>query len=65
MLTVHPQYITDTAGRKVSVILPVKEFDAVMEELEAFDDIRLYGEAKKEDEGTRILFFDYLKNRKK
>ena len=45
MLTVHPQYITDTAGRKVSVILPVKEFDAVMEKLEAFDDIRLYGEA--------------------
>lgn len=64
MLTVHPQYITDTTGRKVSVILPVKEFDTIMEELEAFDDIRLYDEAKKEDDGSRILFSDYLKNRK-
>ena len=60
-----PQYITDTTGRKISVILPLKEFDTIMEELEAFDDIRLYDDAKKEDDGTRILFSDYLNNRKK
>jgi len=30
MLTIHPQYITDTAGQKM-VILPVTEFNTIME----------------------------------
>ena len=64
MLSVHPQFITDDAGKKISVILPVKEFKTIMEELEELEDIRLYDEAKKEDNGKRILFSDYLKKRK-
>ena len=64
MLTVHPQYIKDANGKKSLVVLPAKEFDAIMEELEELEDIRLYDEAKKEDTGERILFSDYLKNRK-
>ena len=65
MDTIHPQYIKDANGKKSLVILPAKEFDAIMEELEELEDIRLYDEAKKEDTGERILFLDYLKNRKK
>ncbi len=61
ILTVHPQYIKVIHSNKSLVILPVEEFDALMEELE---DIRLYDEAKKEDTGERILFSDYLKDRK-
>jgi PHD/YefM family antitoxin component YafN of YafNO toxin-antitoxin module len=64
MLTVHPQYITDANGEKSLVILPAKEFDTLMEELEELEDIRLYDEAKKEDTGDRISFSDYVKNRK-
>lgn len=64
MLTVHPQYIKDADGNKSLVDLPAKEFDLIMEELEELEDIRLYDEAKKEDTGERILFSDYLKNRK-
>ncbi len=64
MLTVHPLYITDNSGKKISVVLPVKEFNTLMEELEDLEDIRLYDEAKKEDDGKRILFSDYLKKRK-
>ncbi|MDR1876206.1 MAG: hypothetical protein LBQ84_01135 [Flavobacteriaceae bacterium] len=64
MLTVTPQYITDNTGKKISVVLPMKDFKAIMEELEELEDIRLYDEAKKEDTGERILFSDYLKNRK-
>ena len=64
MTTIHPQYITDIYGKKVSVIIPVQEFDTLLEELEALEDVRLYDEAKKEDDGTRILFSDYLKARK-
>jgi len=50
MLTVHPQYITDDTGKRISVILPVEDFNALMEELEGLEDIRLYDEAKKSDE---------------
>jgi PHD/YefM family antitoxin component YafN of YafNO toxin-antitoxin module len=64
MLTVHPQYIKDANGNKSLVILPVKEFDSIMEELEEMEDVKLYDKAKKEDTGERILFSDYLKNRK-
>jgi PHD/YefM family antitoxin component YafN of YafNO toxin-antitoxin module len=50
MLTMHPQYITDNSGKKISVVLPMKDFKAIMEELEELEDIRLYDEAKKSKE---------------
>jgi PHD/YefM family antitoxin component YafN of YafNO toxin-antitoxin module len=53
MLNLHPQYITDTAGKKM-VILTAKEFNTLMEELEDMEDIKLYDEAKKNDTGERI-----------
>jgi PHD/YefM family antitoxin component YafN of YafNO toxin-antitoxin module len=65
MISVHPQYIKDANGKKSLVILPAKEFDIIMEELEELEDIKLYDKAKKEDTGERILFSDYLKSRKK
>ena len=64
MIAVHPQYIKDANGQKSLVILPVKEFDTIIEELEELEDIKLYDEAKKDDDGGRVLFSDYLKNRK-
>jgi PHD/YefM family antitoxin component YafN of YafNO toxin-antitoxin module len=65
MLIVRPQYIIDANGKKSLVVLTAKEFDALMEELEDIEDIRLYDDAKKKDTGERILFSDYLKSRKK
>ena len=50
MLTVNPHYITDKAGKKISVVLPMKDFKAIMEELEELEDIKLYDEAKKSNE---------------
>ena len=64
MLTLHPQYIKDTAGKNL-VVLPQNEFDYLIEELEDIEDINLYDEAKTNDTGERILFADYLKTRKK
>lgn len=63
MTALHPQFITDTAGKKL-VVLPLIEYDSMIDELEELDDIRLYDKAKKEDTGERISFSDYLKNRK-
>lgn len=54
MLTLHPQYIKDSNGNKTMVILHAKEFDALMEELEDVEDVKLYDEAKKKDTGERI-----------
>ncbi len=64
MLTLHPQYIKDANGEKSLVILSAKEFEILMDELEDLQDVRLYDEARKEDNGERILFSEYMKNRK-
>jgi hypothetical protein len=37
------QYITDTTGKKASVILPIKDYEKIMNELE---DIKAYDRAK-------------------
>lgn len=65
MITLHPQFLKDDKGNDSMVVLPAKEFNTIMEELEDFVDIELYDEAKREDNGDRILFSDYLNNRKK
>ena len=57
MLTLHPQYIKDTAGKSL-VVSSQTEFDTLMEELEELDEIRLYDEAKKNDTGERISMED-------
>lgn len=54
MIKVHPQYIKDNNGKKSYVILPAKEFDVLLQNMEELDDIRLYDQAKKEDDGKRI-----------
>ena len=43
----HPQYITDEDGKKISVILPMNEFEQIMEELDELEDIKLYDEARR------------------
>ena len=47
---INPQFITDNTGKKISVVLPMKDFKAIIEELEELEDIKLYDEAKKSNE---------------
>ncbi|MEX1193136.1 MAG: hypothetical protein WEA99_14295 [Brumimicrobium sp.] len=63
MITINPQYINDNTGKKMVVLLK-KEFDLLMEMLDELEDIRVYDEVKKNDDGKRIKFSDYLKKRK-
>ena len=65
MLTVSPEYITDKMGKKKSVVLSLKEFKNILKQLEELEDIHLYDQAKKNDDGVRIPFEAYLKSRKK
>lgn len=53
MISLHPQYIKDSAGKGL-VILPQNEFDSLMEELDELEDIRLYDEVNQNDTGERI-----------
>jgi len=46
MIATVPQYITDIYGKKISVILPVKDYECLLEELENKEDVRLYDDAK-------------------
>ena len=46
MKAIHTQYITDSAGKKVSVVIPIAEYEQILEELDELDDIKLYDEAK-------------------
>ena len=50
MVNIHPQFITDNSGKKVSVVLAMPEFKKILEDLEELDDIRLYEEAHSSSE---------------
>ncbi len=42
MVEVHPQYITDKEGNKISVVIPIKEFELLIEELEDLEDVQRF-----------------------
>lgn len=56
------QFVTDSKGEKIAVILPIKSYQQMVERLEEQDDIRLYDQARAEG-GTPVPLEKYLKNR--
>ena len=46
MITIHEKYLVDEQGKRKSVIVPVDEWQHILEELEELSDIRAYDEAK-------------------
>lgn len=45
--TRNTQFITDNKGEKLAVILPIQEYNKLLDELEELEDIKLYDAAKK------------------
>jgi PHD/YefM family antitoxin component YafN of YafNO toxin-antitoxin module len=45
MLPIHPQYVVDENQRPQAVLLPLSEWEQILEELDDLDDIRAYDEA--------------------
>ena len=41
------QFVTDDHGKKLAVILPIKEYNKMLDDLEELEDIKLYDAAKK------------------
>jgi len=48
MITIHPQYVVDENEQKSAVILPVAEWERIVEDLEELEDIRAFDAAKSE-----------------
>jgi len=47
-------YLEDNKGKKVAIVIPISQYNKMIEELEDLEDVRLYDEAKKNDTGERI-----------
>ncbi len=61
-MTLNPQFITDAGGKRKSVILSIKEYERLVEELEEMEDIRMYDEVMASNEPT-ITLEEYKKKR--
>jgi PHD/YefM family antitoxin component YafN of YafNO toxin-antitoxin module len=46
MITVHQHYLVDDKGQRTAVVVPLDEWERIVEALEELDDIRAYDEAK-------------------
>lgn len=55
------QFLTDEKGNRTAVLLPIKKYNKLIEKLEDLEDVRLYDEAKREDDGYRISLEDAFK----
>jgi hypothetical protein len=57
-------FITDSNGKKISAVLPIKQYQHLLEELEELDDIRAYDKAKARKEKP-IPLRDAIRERRK
>jgi hypothetical protein len=57
-------FITDGTGKKISAVLPIKQYQHLLEELEELDDIRAYDKAKARKEKP-IPLRDAIRQRRK
>jgi topoisomerase IA-like protein len=55
------QFLTDENGNKTAVLLPIKKYNKLIEHLEDLEDVKLYDEAKKNDDGYRISLEEAFK----
>ncbi len=58
----RPTYIIDERGNRVSVVLPIQQWQQLLDDLDELDDIRKYDEVKARNEPT-ISVADYRKKR--
>jgi hypothetical protein len=42
----QPQFITDTKGKKISAVLPIKDYEMILEQLDELACIKEYDKAK-------------------
>ena len=52
METIKQQYIENSQGQKIAAIVPIAEYNKMLELLEELEDIKLYDKAKTGDQST-------------
>lgn len=57
-INLHPQYITNDNGEKMSVILSMEEFRSILEDME---DLAIIAERKNENTSSHTDFIEELK----
>ncbi|WP_127129465.1 hypothetical protein [Pseudoflavitalea rhizosphaerae] len=64
-----PKFITDNKGKKISVVLSIREYRKILDELEELEDIRLYDEAMADKQpslpASKVFRFVEAKRKKK
>lgn len=52
MGALRQQFIEDNQGKRIAVLMPIDQYNKILEELEEIDDIRAYDAAKAEEHET-------------
>ena len=60
MGAVRQQFIEDNQGKRIAVLMPIDQYNKMLEQLEDIDDIRAYDAAKAEED--EIIPFDQAVN---
>jgi len=50
MIDLHPEYIINGNSQKKAVVIPISEWEQIIEEMEELEDIRAYDAAKSTNE---------------
>ena len=56
MIALNPEYIVDAEKHTKAVVIPIKEWDIILDEMEELDDIRAY-DAAKADKNDEVISF--------
>jgi len=63
MKSINPQFLVDDRGNKTSVLLSISDYEALMEEIDDVEDVRLFDQAIGEQNGESISLDEYMKKR--
>ena len=58
----NTQFLVDTDGRKIAVLLPIDDFRSLVKQLEELEDLRLMAERKSEPRSDIASLEDLLSN---
>lgn len=56
MGAVRQQFIEDNQGKRIAVLMPIDQYNKMLEQLEEIDDVRAYDAAKAEED--EVIPFD-------
>ena len=56
MGALRQQFIEDSQGKRIAVLMPIDQYNKMLEQLEDIDDIRVYDAAKAEED--EVIPFD-------